>query len=297
MNTHRDNISVPMPLLASPHAGARIDRPLNRRKGMDAWKTVRASKPEVTGPIQTFDEWQFSHERRHRYQRPTTNNNSNKPKISRLKKNPRDGLMIFEKDHAQELLRRLAARVTRDKASREDLAQEAMIHLWQQELRCPRQSESWYIQSCLFHLLNCVQRGRSLDSPRRRRARGSIATLSPPADSTEVHPERDESPLPTVCANEILDLLLPKLNEREREVLRCLAEGLEPGDIARKLRVSRQAVGKQRRKIALVATRLGISPPSKSTPPPKEPGDSTESANGVEMPRRRDAVPDQLTVG
>ena len=192
--------------------------------------------------------------------------------------------MIFEKDHAQELLRRLAARVTRDKASREDLAQEAMIHLWQQELRCPKQSESWYIQSCLFHLRNYIQRGRSLDSPGRRRARGTIAPSARRADSTEVPPERDESPLPTVCANDILDLLLPKLKEREREVLRCLAEGLEPGDIARKLRVTRQAVGKQRRKIALTATRLGITPPSRSTASPKSPGDSTDPANGTEMP-------------
>ena len=181
--------------------------------------------------------------------------------------------MIFENGHAQELLRRLAARVTRDKASREDLAQEAMIHLWQQELRCPKQSESWYIQSCLFHLLNYVQRGRSLDSPRRRRSRCSITADSPPDDSAEIPPERDESPLPTVCANDILDLLLPKLKEREREILCCLAEGLEPGDIARKLRVSRQAVSKQRRKIALVATSLGITPPSKSSASQKEPGE------------------------
>ena len=182
--------------------------------------------------------------------------------------------MIFEKDHAQELLRRLAARVTGDRASREDLAQEAMIHLWQQELRCPRQSESWYIQSCLFHLLNCVQRGRSLDSPRRCRSRHSITTLSDPADSAEVHAERDESPLPTVYANDILNLLLPKLKQRERETLRCLAEGMEIGDIARKLRVTRQAVSKQRRKIAIVATRLGITPPSKPSKSQKDPGES-----------------------
>jgi RNA polymerase sigma factor (sigma-70 family) len=187
-------------------------------------------------------------------------------------------MMIFENSHAQDLLRRLAARVTSDRASREDLAQEAMIHLWQQELRCPKQSESWYFQSCLFHLRNYVQRGRSLDSPRRRRARGALSTESRRADSAEVHLERDESPLPTVCANEILDLLIPKLKEREREVLRCLAEGLELGDIARKLRVSRQAVGKQRRKIALAAARLGITPPPSSASQ-HDPVVSTEAAN------------------
>lgn len=203
--------------------------------------------------------------------------------------------MIFEKDHAQELLRRLAARVTPDKASREDLAQEAMIHLWQQELRCPKQSESWYIQSCLFHLRNYVQRGRSLDSPRRRRARGSLGTKSQRADSMEIHLGRDESPLPTVCANDILALLLPKLKRREREILWCLADGLEPGDIARKLRVSRQAVGRQRRKIALVATRLGITPPSSRSTSPKDPGESAEAINGGRPPQRRPPEPDQLT--
>ena len=171
-----------------------------------------------------------------------------------------------------------------------------MIHLWQQELRCPEQSESWYIQSCLFHLRNYVQRGRSLDSPRRRRARGSITTFPQRADSTEVETGRDESPLPTVCANEILELLLPKLKMREREILRCLAEGLEVGDIARKLRVTRQAVSKQRRKIALIATRLGIMPPSKPSTSQKEPGESAEAADGVELLRRRPAAPDEFTV-
>src|SRR6266487_2857126 len=180
-----------------------------------------------------------------------------------MKKNPWNGLMIFEKDHAQELLRRLAARVTPDRASREDLAQEAMIHLWQQELRCPRQSQSWYIQSCLFHLLNYVQRGRSVDSTRRGRARYAITCSSSSIDSAVDPLVHDESLLPTVCARDILDLLLPKLNRREREILQCLAEGLELGDIARRLRVSRQAVSKQRHKIARIAARLGITPPSK----------------------------------
>src|SRR5436309_6974580 len=295
MNTNRDNTSIPMPSLASPRAGARVDRPFSGRNGMDALKTIRAFEPDVTGPVQTPHEWQVSRERRHSHEQPIRINS--KPKVSRLQMNAWNGLMIFEKDHAQELLRRLAARVTPDKASREDLAQEAMIHLWQEELRCPKQSESWYIQSCLFHLRNYVQRGRSLDSPRRRRAPGSITAVSQPADPTEIHPERDESPLPTVCANDILDLLLPKLKRREQEILCCLAEGLEPGDIARKLRMSRQAVGKQRRKIALVATRLGITPPSKPSTSQKEPDESTEAANGVELRRRQPAEPEQLPAG
>jgi RNA polymerase sigma factor (sigma-70 family) len=171
--------------------------------------------------------------------------------------------MMFEKRNAQQLLRRLAARLTPDAASQEDLAQEAMIHLWQRELRCPKQRQSWYIQSCLFHLQNYVQRGRSLDSARRRAARCDIAPFSPSAGSTdpaEANPDRDESPLSTVCAKDILALLLPKLKPRERQILCCLAEGLEVGDIARKLRVSRQAVNKQRHKIALAATKLGIAP-------------------------------------
>jgi DNA-binding NarL/FixJ family response regulator len=121
--------------------------------------------------------------------------------------------------------------------------------------------------------------------------------LSQPADPTEVHLERDESLLPTVCANDILELLLPKLNQREREILRFLAEGMELGDIARKLRVTRQAVSKQRRKIALVAAKLGITPPSKSSPSQKDPGESTEAANGTELPRRLPAAPDPLSVG
>src|SRR5262249_7047188 len=102
-------------------------------------------------PVSMPHEWQICRARSGQ-QQTTEDNNNNKTKVRRLIMDPWDALMIFENNHAQATLRRLAARVTPDRAAREDLAQEAMIHLWQQELRCPRQSESWYIQSCLFHL-------------------------------------------------------------------------------------------------------------------------------------------------
>ncbi len=46
---------------------------------------------------------------------------------------------------------------------REDLMQEAMVHLWRSEQQHPGNSEAWYLQGCRFHLQNVLRHGRSLE--------------------------------------------------------------------------------------------------------------------------------------
>src|SRR6266436_668611 len=63
---------------------------------------------------------------------------------------------------------RMIRKMTANPTLCQDLLQEALIHLWLTETRRPGQTESWYLQSCKFHLLHYLASGRSIDSAKRR---------------------------------------------------------------------------------------------------------------------------------
>src|SRR5690349_21572876 len=69
----------------------------------------------------------------------------------------------------RESLVQMIRRLTPNSSLREDLLQEAMIHLWRTETRRPGQTRSWYLQSCRFHLQHYLNCGRSIDSTKRWR--------------------------------------------------------------------------------------------------------------------------------
>jgi DNA-directed RNA polymerase specialized sigma24 family protein len=151
-------------------------------------------------------------------------------------------------------------RLTGDTALRQDLMQEALVHLWLLEARKPRQSRSWYLQSCKFHLQNYIVAGRSVDSLKRRRTQfcitGDVAELE------EIHSlaDSDGAAFAVISARDILTLLCNRLTPFEQAVLSRLAEGCGAREIAGELKVSHPTVIKYRRKIAALAIRLGIGP-------------------------------------
>src|SRR5258708_37366966 len=67
----------------------------------------------------------------------------------------------------RESLVRMARRITSNVTLREDLLQEALIHLWLTERRRPGQTRSWYLQSCKYPLLHYLASGRRGDSTKR----------------------------------------------------------------------------------------------------------------------------------
>src|SRR5258708_38767198 len=71
----------------------------------------------------------------------------------------------------RDCLERMIRRITDDLELRDDLLQEALLHLWQAQARRPNQTQSWYLQSCKFRLQHYLATGRSVDSAKRRRGR------------------------------------------------------------------------------------------------------------------------------
>src|SRR5260370_40330247 len=77
-------------------------------------------------------------------------------------------IMFIDEESIRECLLRMIRRITPNLALRDDLLQEALIHLWLTEARRPAQTRSWYLQSVKFHLLHYLASGRSVDSANRR---------------------------------------------------------------------------------------------------------------------------------
>jgi len=172
--------------------------------------------------------------------------------------------MFVDELSTRESLVRMVRRMTANLALREDLLQEALIHLWLTEARRPNQTKSWYLQSCKYHLLHYLASGRSVDSGKRR---GGQLQVSNDFDEWDVPEEADSgnSVLTWVSARDIIALLAPQLLPHEKAVLHCFADGLGPREIGRKLKMSHTMVIKHRRKIASLFNRLEFPKTPSST--------------------------------
>ena len=168
-------------------------------------------------------------------------------------------MLIFNVKTRQKLWR-IVRQICGDPAAHDDLMQEALLHLWQREIQTPAQTQSWYLQSCRFHLLSYLNRGRSVDSVKRRHDQCLPDEELELAHSLLAGKANGESPLDSVCVLDIVELLSKRLSAREQDVLTHLIEGSGPREIARKLSISHQSVSKHRRKLAALAIKMGIFP-------------------------------------
>jgi RNA polymerase sigma factor (sigma-70 family) len=168
--------------------------------------------------------------------------------------------MLIEDVAILEQLGRIVMRLTGNSTLREDLMQEALIHLWQVQEQNPGQTKNWYLQNCRFHLLHYLALGRSVDSPKRR------ASQVHPADQNDDHSdwldhfEGTNTVLQDVSARDILASLSRCLSAREMSILQWLSDGLGTREIAKRLGISHPMVIKHRRKIATLARKLAIEP-------------------------------------
>jgi RNA polymerase sigma factor (sigma-70 family) len=191
--------------------------------------------------------------------------------------------MLFEQRMILRLLSQIAAGMESDLSWREDLVQEAIIHLWQKEIRCPGQSQAWYLRSCRFHLCNWLRHGRSVDSPKHRGARSATQEEDGPSEVPWDERTSDESPVEVVCGREITSLLSKWLTDREKQVFDCLADGFSARETAKYLKVSHTWVNQQRRRIASLALQLGLVLDGRSATPGRE---HPEPKSGFQLPRQ-----------
>ena len=170
--------------------------------------------------------------------------------------------MLIEDIEILEQLGRIVVRLTSNLTLRDDLMQEALIHLWKVQEQNPGQTKNWYLQNCRFHLLHYLALGRSVDSPKRRSSQVHPSEQDESLDDWLDRFEGDNSVLQDVSARDILAALATCLSTREMSILQWLAEGLGTREIAKRLGISHPMVIKHRRKIAALAKKLAIEPSS-----------------------------------
>jgi len=163
--------------------------------------------------------------------------------------------MFVDEAPIRQSLARIIRKMTANGALREDLLQEALIHLWLTELARPAQTRSWYMQSCRYHLMHYLAAGRSVDSTKRRAGQLHFAEDSEECDWL-LNDDSGASVFGWVSARDIMSLLTPHLHAQERAVLECFADGLRVREIGRKLDISHTMVIRHRRKIASLLKRL-----------------------------------------
>ena len=186
--------------------------------------------------------------------------------------------MLIEDLETLEQLGRVVVRLTANLALREDLMQEALIHLWQVQEQNPGQTKNWYLQNCRFHLLHYLALGRSVDSPKRRASQIQPSDQTEDSDGWLERFESGESVLQDVSARDILAAMSTLLSDREMSILQWLSDGVGTREIAKRLGISHPMVIKLRRKIAVFAKKLSIDPPQ----------------NGKELPDREPLLSEQL---
>jgi DNA-directed RNA polymerase specialized sigma24 family protein len=166
--------------------------------------------------------------------------------------------VFFEDSNVERLLRGLVRRCTGPAGLQEDLTQEALFCLWRLELQRPGQRRAWYFQGCRLHLQNYLRTGRSIDSIKRSGGQESetFSAEGPVIDLLET----DGAVWEEIYAHDLIEILSSQLNTVGKNVLFCLAEGMTDREIARRLGTSHTAVGKWRRKIALLALACGGDP-------------------------------------
>lgn len=168
--------------------------------------------------------------------------------------------MLIEDVEILEQLGRIVVRLTSNSALREDLMQEALIHLWQVQEQSPGQTKNWYLQNCRFHLLHYLALGRSVDSPKRRAAQVHPIEEEEDAENWLDRFEGANTVVQDVSARDILESLAKSLSVREMSILQWLAEGQGTREIAKRLGISHPMVIKYRRKIATFARKLALEP-------------------------------------
>jgi len=163
--------------------------------------------------------------------------------------------MFVDEATIRQSLARMIRKMTANVALRDDLLQEALIHIWLTELARAGQTRSWYLQSCKYHLMHYLGAGRSVDSTKRRAGQLAFAEDSEECDWV-LNDDSGASVFGWVSARDIMGLLTPHLQAQERAVLECFADGLRVREIGRKLKMSHTMVIRHRRKIASLLNRL-----------------------------------------
>ena len=170
---------------------------------------------------------------------------------------PNPAPSLLDQPEIQAILAHIVHNLTPDFHLRQDLRQEALIHLWKEETHHPGHAPNWYIHGCRNYLKNRLRMGKSIDSPKR----GDHACLID--DALEDTPRQDDalvagSFLPSLIARDAAEQLSRRLTMVRPQLLILLRDGFTPSEIALELGMTPRAVNQNCRAIAAEAAHLDV---------------------------------------
>jgi len=159
--------------------------------------------------------------------------------------------MLVSDPRVRASLRSIARSIVSNLSDHDDLLQEMLIHLWQTELASPGQTESWYLQSCKYHGLDSLKRGRSVDSKRRGDCLLLPLDADPDDDAPSLDPSDERDFREELFAGDVLSALRRRLTRSQQLVLDAFAKGESVSEVSQALGCSHQYISKQRKRIAM----------------------------------------------
>lgn len=173
---------------------------------------------------------------------------------------------LVEDCRIQESLRRIVAGFTQHPQLQQDLMQECLVCLWQAECEQPGRTKSWYLQHCRFHVQHWLDLGRSVDSRKRDNGQTHV-TVDETNPEVPINIDQLQETVPDeVCVRDLVSVLSKHLSRREQVVLNGLAEGFPLREVAARFKLSYPSALKYRRRIASLASKLGVLRPAGANP-------------------------------
>lgn len=166
------------------------------------------------------------------------------------------GTSLVQDERFGETLRKMIGTISQNPSVQEELLQEALIHLWKVEMDKPGRTQSWYVQSCWFHLQHWLAAGRSVDSP--KRCLGENRLLVGDVELPDYHTNGEC--FERVSCQDLVATLGQFLHPGEMAVLRGLAKGMDLREICAAAGISYPTALKYRRRIACLACKLESCP-------------------------------------
>lgn|ERR1043166_9033196 len=150
--------------------------------------------------------------------------------------------------------------ITHDRHFQKDMFQEAIYHVILEEPKHADETESWWLDSCKWHVFDeLIRKGRSVDALKRRNLAFALDEV---ADLDNFTPEAVTSAdyvYSAVSAADILRQLTLRLDSLEANVLMALAEGHGVGETAARFGISRRTIVNYRKVFTAAAYQIGLA--------------------------------------
>jgi DNA-directed RNA polymerase specialized sigma24 family protein len=155
-------------------------------------------------------------------------------------------------------LQGIATKLTSAVDLQKDLMQEMFVYLVHIRTIEPGQTLTWYLKGCEFHARNFLKINGHTDELKRpgQDVAGDEFTVAGRHDASHSVSVDQIEIQGQLITNDVLNLILPNLSDKQQQVLFLLMKGCGVREAARELGITHPAVIKHRKKIARIAREL-----------------------------------------